>query len=632
MNINKINLENAIFYFNNALELFEKCDYLNAEINFRKSLDFYPNRHSTLTNLSATLIKLNKVEQALDIINKNLELFPNDPINHLNLGNLYLKQNNLSLALEAFLSAIEYDNYYFEAYNNYAFTLQRFGNWSQALIYYDKAIDLNDTYVEAYYNKSQCLIMLENYSEALIHIEKALLLDKYHDNLLITYINLLLKICKWDNLNFILEDLLSLIKNNSLNISSIFCFLAIFDDPKLHLEQSIKYSHREYPIDNTLVEINKFKNSKIKIGYFSADFHNHATSYLINELFKIHDKSQFEIHLFSYGPNYNDQMRINLINSADYFYDVKEFSDSQTAEFARLKLIDIGIDLKGYTLESRPAIFAKRFAPIQINYLGYPGTMGAEFIDYIIADRTVIPDESRIYYTENIIYLPDCYQVNDSKREISNIIYTRTEEGLPENCIVFCCFNNLYKITPEIFHIWINILKKVDNSVLWILSDNEIANENLTNTLSLHNIDSNRIIFAKRKPLNEHLSRIRLADLFLDTFPYNAHTTASDALWAGLPILTCIGNSFASRVTASLLKSINVPELITTNFSEYMNRAIELALSPNLLIHIKNKIKYNKFNTPLFNTILFTKNIEKAYKEVMSIYTSNSNKRDIYVK
>jgi predicted O-linked N-acetylglucosamine transferase (SPINDLY family) len=306
-------------------------------------------------------------------------------------------------------------------------------------------------------------------------------------------------------------------------------------------------------------------------------------------------------------------MRKRLIAAFDEFHDVRKNSDKEVAKLLNDRHFDIAVDLAGYTQDSRPAILAHRPVPIQVNYLGFPATMGADFIDYIIADAMVLPVEHQPYYTEKVVYLPDCYQVNDTKRKIAERTPTRQEMELPEHAFVFCCFNNNWKITPEIFDIWMRLLHQVEGSVLWLLGDNERAERSLRKETQRRGIDLSRLVFAGRLPPAEHLARHRLADLFLDTLPYSAHTTASDALWAGLPVLTCKGEAFAGRVATSLLHAVGIPELITSNREDYQTLALKLARDPALLAEIKAKLVRNRDTCPLFNTKRFARHIEVAY-------------------
>jgi protein O-GlcNAc transferase len=347
--------------------------------------------------------------------------------------------------------------------------------------------------------------------------------------------------------------------------------------------------------------------------------------------FELHDKSQFELFAFSFGPNINDEMRCRLSNVFDQFIDVSNMSDYEVAILSRNLNINIAIDLKGYTEGQRAGIFAKRCAPIQVNFLGYPGTMSAPFYDYIIADSIIIPNNMEVFYSEKIIFLPSTYQPNDSKKAISSNNLKKQDHGLPENAFVFCCFNNTYKILPEIFDIWLNILKAVPNSVLWLIKDNNIAVSNLRMHAEINGVRSDRLIFANRLKLDEHLARHKFADLFLDTFPYNAHTTASDALWAGLPVLTCQGNSFASRVASSLLFAVNLSNFITNSLCEYQLIAINLAKNKKIIDDAKISLEKNKMKYPLFNSVSFTYALENAYIQMYSRYMNNDKPSNIYI-
>ena len=348
-------------------------------------------------------------------------------------------------------------------------------------------------------------------------------------------------------------------------------------------------------------------------------------------LFEQHDRARFEVVGFSFGPDKKEAMRDRVAASFDRFIDVRDRSDRDVALLARNLDIDIAVDLKGFTTDSRWKIFAHRAAPLQVNYLGYPGTMGADYMDYIIADRVLIPDDSGKYYSENIIYLPHSYQANDRKRPIAERLFTRQELRLPDSGFVYCCFNNNYKITPAIFDGWMRILGQVRDSVLWLLADNPWAERNLRREAAARGVAAERLVFAGRLPAAEHLARQRAADLFLDTLPYNAHTTASDALWAGLPVLTRAGTSFPSRVAASLLTAIDLPELITTTPEDYERRAIELARNPEQLSAIRARLARNRLTTPLFDTGLFARHIETAYVQMYERYQAGLAPAPIHV-
>ena len=404
-------------------------------------------------------------------------------------------------------------------------------------------------------------------------------------------------------------------------VTNPFAFLGLVDHPLAHLKASLVWAnhwHRSTVRLGSSIDVTEKKSlePKTRIGYYSADFHNHATAYLMAELFEAHDREKFELVAFSFGPDKQDEMRQRVQAAFDRFIDVRQMSDLEVAQLSRELGIDIAVDLKGYTQDSRPGIFVQRAAPVQVNYLGYPGTMAMEAMDYIIGDPMVIPEGAEPYYSEKIVRLPHSYQVNDAKRRISDKNYSKAELGLPEEGFVYCCFNNTYKITPETFDSWMRILKQVQGSVLWLLKDNEEAMNNLRREAQARGVEGSRLVFAPRMELAEHLARHRAADLFLDTLPYNAHTTASDALWAGLPVLTRLGQAFAGRVAASLLRAVVLEELITQDANTYEALAVELANNPQKLQQIKNKLEQNKTGAPLFDAKLFARHLEAAYEKM----------------
>jgi predicted O-linked N-acetylglucosamine transferase (SPINDLY family) len=417
------------------------------------------------------------------------------------------------------------------------------------------------------------------------------------------------------------------------NAAPSFAVLALTTSPSLQRQAAKIFSNDKCPADSSLGRIMKRPRSdKIRIGYFSADFYNHPTSYLIAELFEQHDKDRFEWTAFSFGPERNDEMRRRISAAICRFIDVGNQSDREIAALARKWEIDIAVDLKGFTQDQRVGIFSFRAAPIQVNYLGYPGTMASECIDYLIADKTLIPAHAQAHYSEKIIYLPNSYQVNDTKRRIADRTFTRQELGLPEVGFVFCCFNSNYKIIPATFDGWMRILHRVPGSVLWLFGGAPTATINLRKEARARGIGDDRLIFAERLPLPEHLARHSAADLFLDTLPCNAHTTASDALWAGLPVLTGMGESFASRVAASLLNAIHLPELITQTQADYEALAIELATNPEKLSVVKEKLAANRLTAPLFDTPLFTKHIEAGYRQMYERYQADLPPDHVYIE
>jgi predicted O-linked N-acetylglucosamine transferase (SPINDLY family) len=363
-------------------------------------------------------------------------------------------------------------------------------------------------------------------------------------------------------------------------------------------------------------------HKRIRVGYFSADFHLHATTLLAARMFELHDKERFEIYAFSFGPDRKDPMYERLYKAFDHWIDIRAMDDLSVVKKARELEIDIAVDLKGYTLDHRIGIFAMRPAPIQISYLGFPGTTGCSFMDYLIADHTLIPEHLRQYYTEKVIYLPHSYQINDDTRPRPKRLRSRAKYGLPAKGFVFCCFNNNYKITPEVFSVWMRVFKAVPDSVLWLLKDNDLAEENLRREAAARGVDPGRLVFAPRISATEHLARQTLADLFLDTFPCNAHTTASDALWVGLPVLTCSGDSFASRVAASLLNAQGLEDLVCASLEEYEAKAIHLSSSPIPIENVKTRCRRAaESGGSLFDSLATTQAIERAYLQAHHEFT-----------
>jgi predicted O-linked N-acetylglucosamine transferase (SPINDLY family) len=440
-----------------------------------------------------------------------------------------------------------------------------------------------------------------------------------------------LKVCDWKDHDEQVKTCIQGICENKKLIMP-FSALMLSGVEKLNIQIATNYAKYINGLSRKPYSKKSKPLEKITIGYYSADFHSHAISYLICELIELHNRSKFNAIAFSFGSNNQDQTRQRLMNAFDQFIDVSHQSDEAIAKLSRDFKIDIAVDLMGYTHDARPGIFEARVAPLQVNYLGYPASMGNEYIDYIIADQIVIPESNKQFYSEKVIYLPNSYQVNDRKKVISDRQISRTELGLPKDSFVFCCFNNNYKILPETFDGWMRVLTVVEGSVLWLFQDNDWVVNNLKKEAQERGVEADRLVFAKRLPLDEHLARHRQADLFLDTFPYNAHTTASDALWAGLPLLTMMGESFASRVAASLLTAIDLPELITKSQKDYEALAIELATNPAKLKAIKAKLESNRLTTPLFDTPRFTKHLEDAYTKMYERYHADLPPEHIYIE
>lgn len=636
--------------FLRAIAAHQRGDVDAAERDYRAALELAPDHVHASHYLGVVLYQTQRLDEALPLLEQAAQRIPQEPEFHNNFGlalaaadrtdeaiaayrrALALKPdhalawNNLGLALhaarkpaaaiEAYLSALRYKPDFFEAHNNLGNALKDMDRLDEALVSYDLALNLRADLAEVHVNRGNVLLSLRRVDEALASYARAMQIDPEHPLLFGTYMHTRMTVCDWENWSTDLTRYVSAITAGKL-VTAPFPLLSLIDDPELHLVAATLYSNAEFPRSVALRNTPECAaNRKLRIGYYSSDFRDHATAYLIAELLETHDASKFELYGFSLGPNVQDAMRDRIAAAFGEFVDATGKSDHEIAKLSRDFGIDIAVDLNGFTRNARPGIFAARCAPLQVSYLGYPGTMGAKHIDYLIADRSVIPEESQQYYTEKIIYLPNSYQVNDSRRRISDRVFSRQELGLPATGFVFCCFNNNYKILPSTFDGWMRILSAVEGSALWLLEDNPAAARNLRKEAKARGIDASRLVFAQRLKLDEHLARQRVADLFIDTLPCNAHTTASDALWAGLPVLTCTGKSFASRVAGSLLNAIGLPELIAHTQEEYETMAIELARSPGKLGEIRQKLAQNRLTTPLFDCELFAKHLEAAYEKM----------------
>jgi predicted O-linked N-acetylglucosamine transferase (SPINDLY family) len=616
--------------FLHGVSLHQQGDLARAKTIYEQVLAVQPQHFDALHFLGVIAAQSKDPALAVALIGAAIAIKKDNADSYSNHAYALSQLKRFDEALASCDTAIALKPDHANACYNRGIALQELRRFEQALISYDKAIAIKLNYAVAHHNRGTTLIELGRPDDALVSYEKAISI-RPDNEFLYAKLHTQMSLCVWNDLSGQLAQVESALTQDLL-IGPPFPLLGLTDNPALQLLASTLHAKDKFLGFGTLGDLkNRPFDGKIRIGYYSADFHNHATSYLMAELFEAHDSQRFELYGFSFGPDQQDEMRQRVSGGFDHFFDVTNKSDREIAAMSRALGVDIAIDLKGFTQNSRTGIFAERCAPIQVSYLGYPGTMGAPYFDYIVADKTVIPPESQQYFSEKIVYLPHSYQVNDSKRKISDNVFTRTELGLPETGFVFCCFNNNYKIVPATFDGWMRLLRTVDGSVLWLLEDNPTAAKNLRKEAEIRGVDASRLVFAKRMALEDHLARQRVADLFLDTSPYNAHTTASDALWAGLPVLTLLGHSFAARVAASLLNAMDLPELITATQEEYEARAIKLANEPARLAEIKKKLHSNLKTSPLFNGELFARHIEAAYAEMHKRYLSGEQADHIYV-
>jgi protein O-GlcNAc transferase len=599
----------------NALLKLERRE--EALAGYDRSLAIKPGAAEVLYNRGNVLRELGRPEEALADYAASLASKPDYAQAHYHRGEALRDLKRHAEALAAYTAALTIKSDYVEALCDRGNTLLELNRHDEAIADYTRALTARPQFAEALYNRGVALSALGRHEAAAHQFVELLHLEPDFPNVRGELLYSHLHCCNWtdyaDNVQRIKTDTIA-----GKRAATPFAFLSVSDAPADQLQCAKTYcKDRCVSAVSALWTGEHYRHDTLRVAYISADFYNHATTYLTAELFELHDKSRFETHAISLGPNRKDAMRARLESAFSRFVDVRDRSDREVARLLRDLEIDIAVDLKGYTQNCRPNILAFRPAPIQVNYLGYPGTMGAPFIDYILADRFVIPEGQRAFYSENVVYLPDSYQPNDSKRRISEENATRHQVGLPEARFVFCSFVSHYKIVPQVFDSWMSILTKVEGSVLWLLAGAEEAMCSLRRYAETRHIAAARLIFAPRMKLEHHLARHHLADLFLDTLPVNAHTTASDALWAGVPIVTCPGSSFVGRVAGSLLNALGLTELIAETREDYEALAVNLARDVNRLAGIRAKLVRNRGTHPLFDTDRLRRHVESAY-ETMS--------------
>lgn len=608
----------ALYSRGNALLALRR--HAEAVSSYEQALALVPDWPEALTNAGNALHDLKRYEDALRYCDKAIALMPGVAMLHNNRGNLLRDMRRWREALASLNTALELAPRYIDAIINSGNVLLDTERFGEALSAFDFALSLEPGHLAALNNRANVLRDLRRHEEAAQTVARLLELAPDWDYAPGLMFQSLRHACDWTDYR---QHVARIVRNIRAGKKTDFpfSFLSVSDSVSDQLQCARIYAADRYsaaPVPLWTSE--RYHHDRIRIAYLSADFHDHATAYLMAGLFERHDRRKFEITAVSFGPDADGGMRNRLRASFEGFIDVRDKSDFEVARMLRNMEIDIAVDLKGFTADSRAGILAYRPAPIQVNYLGYPGTMGAEYMDYILADRWVIPVGQQSYYTEKVVYLPGSYQVNDSGRMIAGNTPTRAEAGLPEAGFVFCCFNNNYKITPEVFDVWMRLLKRVPGSVLWLLNSNPAAVRNLENEAVRRGIAPDRLVFAPQIPVAEHLARHRLADLFLDTAPYNAHTTASDALWAGLPVISMAGNVFASRVAASLLDAVGLPELITTSLEDYEGLALRLARDGTLLSEFSSRLVRNRTTCPLFDTDRSRVHLESAYQTMWERY------------
>jgi len=605
----------VLFNRGGVLQSLERVD--DALASFDRALAARPDYPEALINRGTLLQSLDRNDEALANYDAALALNPNYAQAHNNRSTVLRRLDRLPKALDACDKAIALRPAYAEAHFNRGHVFYEMRRFDDALACFDRAIRLKPDYAEAYHNRGNALRELGRLDEAAASFNKAIVLkpgEKYLEGALLFA---KMHVCDWRTFDEACAHLIAAVRNGEV-VTSPFILMATPSTPQDQLACARIYMADKFP--SPLAPVwrgERYAHERIRVAYLSADFHEHATAYLMAGVFESHDRSRFETIAVSFGPPKDSVLRRRLMRSFDRFIDVRADSDDRVAALLRELEVDIAVDLKGFSLESRIGIFARRPAPVQVTYQGFPATLGTDFIDYFMADAYMIPPERRDTFAEKIAYLPDTsfttsYQSIETSGGPAQVP-TRSQVGLPNDRFVFCSFNHTYKITPEVFDIWMRLLQQIDGSVLWLFEANAIAPNNLREEAKRRGVSPDRLIFAPKVDLADHLARQGLADLFLDTFPVNAHTTASDALWTGLPLITCSGATFVSRVAGSLLNAVGLPDLVTGSLADYEALALALARDPGRLAVARSRLARQRETSPLFDTVRLTRHVEAAY-------------------
>ncbi|HML09909.1 MAG TPA: tetratricopeptide repeat protein [Stellaceae bacterium] len=602
----------------NALTAMSRLD--DAVVAYRRALELAPHYAEAHNNLGNVHRTRGEPEEAIACYRRALTAAPNFALAHRNLGSMLMAQGQAAGAVAAFRRAVALAPQFAETYCDLGAALRAQGDakaTEEALGCYERALALKPDFADALAHRGELLRDIGRFEESARDMARLFATQPDYDYAAGAFLYSKLLCCDWRDYERdvarIADDIVA-----GRRAAVPFMLAAFSNSPAVMLRAAqIFASDERAGARGGHWSGKRYSHDRIRVAYLSADLRQHAVAYLIAGVFEVHDKSRFETIAVSFRPA-DDTMQARLRPMFDRFLDVQDKSDGEVARLLGELEVDIAVDLMGYTQGMRPGILGRRPAPVQVNYLGYPGTMGAAHIDYILADRFVIPEGQEASYAEQIVYLPDCFQANDSKRQIGERAPSRAEALLPEQGFVFCSFNNTLKIAPPVFDVWMRLLARIEGSVLWLLQDNEIAARNLRAEASRRGVAPERLVFAPRVPLADHLARHRLADLFVDTLPYNAHTTASDALWAGLPVLTCSGSSFAGRVAGSLLHAVGLPELVTDTLEDYEEVALALAEDRVRLGTIRAKLARNRDTFPLFDTARLCRHIESAYETMVA--------------
>ena len=628
-----INLESrfADAYYNMASSLEQQSRLDEAIDCLKQCLRIKPQWAKVYNNLGNLLNHKGLSDAALSSYRQAIQIKPNLYEAHNNLGNALKDRGRFAEAIACYQKALQFRSDYTEAYQNMGVAFTEQGRLDEGVGCFQKAIELRPDFAEAYNFLGLCFEKQARVAEAISSFEKAIQIKPNYAEAYSYLIHQYQHTCDWQRLMQYSKRLDELNRQTAENRKSCaeppFICMARHSDLSQNFINARAWCRKiVQPLQNLKLgfsfEHRRQKINRLTIGYLSCDFHDHATAHLMLRVFGLHDREKFEINCYSYGPDDHSDYRKQILEQSDQFSDIRELSHIDAARRIYADKVDILVDLKGHTKDARLGILACRPAPVQVHYLGYPGTTGADFIDYLITDKLVTPIEHAPFYSEKLVFLPHSYQVNDGQQEIASRIWQKEELGLPHNSFVFSSFNLPYKIDPLIFDCWMRILNQVPHSVLWLFNGGETTTENLKQEARIRGIDPRRLVFADKLPKAEHLSRIRLADLALDTRIVNGHTTTSDSLWAGVPVITLQGGHFASRVSASLLNAIGLSEMTTCNLDAYERLAVRLASHPAELQKIKAKLSANRMTEPLFDTPGFVGHLEAAYQKMWRIFAA----------
>lgn len=578
---------------------------------FEQVLQAVPGSSDAMVNMGTTLHRLGRHAEAVAVLDRSLVLSPNAPDALFNRGIALVALRRLPEAIASYSEALRLQPGLLQARINRGVAHLQMQRYDAAVADLEQALRMQPAHVDTLVNLANAQLDAGQVEQAIQRYDILLQLAPNQDFVRDARMHAKLRICDWRGYEDGVREVERRVAAGEPRVAPSRLFV-LSDSAALQKQCAEAYMQGRYPAGAAPVFAPPVAGRRIRIGYFSSDFFAHATAFLMAKVFESHDRTRFETVAFSWGEPPQDAMHMRLRRAFSEFHDVDAMGDDEVAALARERGIDIAVDLKGLTQHGRPGIFAARAAPLQVNYLGYPNTMGAPYYDYLFADGTLVPPADRIHYTEKVVALPHSYQANDNTRAIGGVTRTRAEVGLPAEGFVFCSFNNPYKITPAVFSVWMRLLQRVPGSVLWLFQGHPATVANLQREARERGIDPARLVFAPHLEQAEHLARHVHADLFLDTLPCNAHTTASDALWAGVPIVTCMGGAFAARVCASVLRAVGLPELVTDSLHGYEEVALALATQPARLAEVRTRLSAQRLTAPLFDTERFTRDLERG--------------------